>query len=79
MCVWRNVYPETCTGIATVVDHINGFDRLFDSKFWDTNNWQPMCASCHGRKTKQEQTPVKHDTDGMPTDPTHHWNTEEDD
>ena len=35
---------------ATVVDHIKPHDG--DQKlFWDTRNWQPLCASCHsGRK-----------------------------
>ena len=36
---------------ADVVDHIvphQGNDNLF----WDTNNWQPLCASCHS-STKQ--------------------------
>lgn len=35
---------------ATVVDHIiphKGDKRLF----WDRNNWQPLCASCHNKKT----------------------------
>ena len=35
---------------ATVVDHIipHRGDRAL---FWDTNNWQPLCKSCHDRKT----------------------------
>lgn len=35
---------------ATVVDHIvphRGDQRLF----WDEKNWQPLCKSCHDRKT----------------------------
>ena len=35
---------------ATVVDHIiphRGDERLF----WDEGNWQPLCKSCHDRKT----------------------------
>jgi 5-methylcytosine-specific restriction protein A len=38
---------------ATVVDHIiahKGDVKLF----WDTNNWQSLCASCHSRKTTNE-------------------------
>ncbi|GIV49880.1 MAG: hypothetical protein KatS3mg038_0401 [Candidatus Kapaibacterium sp.] len=37
---------------ATIVDHIiphRGDARLF----WDVNNWQSLCASCHSRKTRQ--------------------------
>lgn len=36
---------------AIVVDHIiphRGDDKLF----WDESNWQPLCKSCHDRKTK---------------------------
>lgn len=38
---------------ATVVDHIiphKGDQTLF----WDKNNWQPLCKSCHDRKTATE-------------------------
>jgi len=77
--VWRNKYPDTCLGIATIVDHIGGFGRMGDQMFWSSKNWQPMCASCHGRKTKQEQSTQKHDDEGNPLDPDHPWNKEEDD
>lgn len=38
---------------ATVVDHIQAHknDRTL---FWDRNNWQALCASCHSRKTAQQ-------------------------
>jgi 5-methylcytosine-specific restriction protein A len=38
---------------ATVVDHIvpHKGDR---SLFWDSDNWQPLCKSCHDRKTATE-------------------------
>lgn len=35
---------------ATVIDHImphRGDQRLF----WDEQNWQPLCAACHNKKT----------------------------
>lgn len=38
---------------ATVVDHIiphRGDDKLF----WDESNWQPLCKSCHDKKTMTE-------------------------
>lgn len=38
---------------ATVVDHIEPH-RGDQTKFWDEANWQPLCASCHGRKTVAE-------------------------
>ncbi len=35
---------------ATVVDHI--IPHRGDMKlFWDKENWQPLCKSCHDRKT----------------------------
>lgn len=38
---------------ATVVDHIvpHKGDKVL---FWDKNNWQPLCKSCHDRKTATE-------------------------
>lgn len=35
---------------ATVVDHILPH-RGNEDLFWDQNNWQPLCKSCHDRKT----------------------------
>ena len=38
---------------ATVVDHIiphRGDQKLF----WDQNNWQALCKSCHDKKTLTE-------------------------
>ena len=39
--------------LANIVDHIiphEGDQRLM----WDRDNWQPLCAKCHGRKNYQE-------------------------
>lgn len=39
---------------ATVVDHVTphrGDMRLF----WDANNWQALCKTCHDRKTASGQ------------------------
>lgn len=42
-----------CGAPATDLDHIN--PHRGDLKlFWDTDNWQPLCASCHSRKTARE-------------------------
>ncbi|NQW09557.1 MAG: HNH endonuclease [Alphaproteobacteria bacterium] len=43
----------SCGSPASLVDHVQphrGDRRLF----WSRSNWQPMCASCHGRKTVRE-------------------------
>lgn len=40
---------------ASVVDHVvphKGDQRLF----WDTSNWQPLCTTCHGRKTATQDS-----------------------
>ncbi len=47
-CLDEGIYEP-----ATVVDHIiphKGDNKLF----WDRNNWQPLCKSCHDRKTATE-------------------------
>lgn len=38
---------------ATVVDHIIPH-RNDEFLFWNEQNWQPLCASCHSRKTAAE-------------------------
>lgn len=38
---------------ATVVDHIIPH-RGDKARFWDSNNWQPLCKRCHDRKTATE-------------------------
>jgi 5-methylcytosine-specific restriction protein A len=38
---------------ATVVDHIVPHKGDM-AKFWDTTNWQPLCKTCHDRKTASE-------------------------
>lgn len=45
--------------LATVVDHIKphrGDERLF----WDEENWQPLCKSCHDHKTMTEDRNVEY-------------------
>lgn len=39
--------------VATVVDHIIPHKGDKDL-FWDKNNWQSLCKSCHDRKTQLE-------------------------
>lgn len=60
---------------ATVVDHIvphKGDQQLF----WDRNNWQALCKTCHdSHKQRMEKSGVAVgcDLNGFPTDPRHHW------
>lgn len=35
---------------ATIVDHVIPH-RMNDNLFWDETNWQPLCETCHNRKT----------------------------
>ena len=41
-----------CGNMATVVDHIIPVSK--GGSFWDPNNHQPMCKSCHDKKTMKE-------------------------
>ena len=45
---------------ATVVDHITPH-RGDPELFWNQENWQPLCKSCHDRKTgTEDRTPSYH-------------------
>jgi len=44
-----------CGDIATVVDHITPH-RGNMQLFWDPTNWQPLCKTCHDRKTATEDS-----------------------
>lgn len=51
--LFQNPICVRCGDIATVVDHIvphKGDMNLF----WNLNNWQPLCKTCHDRKTVKE-------------------------
>lgn len=41
--------PE-CGAAATVVDHVKPHKGDM-ALFWHRPNWQPLCATCHNRKT----------------------------
>lgn len=52
-CVNADAGLPMCTLLTDVTDHRiphEGDPHLF----WDRSNWQPMCASCHSRKTAGE-------------------------
>lgn len=60
---------------ASVVDHIVPH-KGDPSLFWDSANWQALCAAHHNRdKQRQERTGVLQgcDADGLPIDEAHHW------
>ena len=58
--LFDNPLCRSCQGIgviksAEVVDHIvphKGDEKLF----WDRSNWQPLCTTCHSRKTATEDS-----------------------
>jgi 5-methylcytosine-specific restriction protein A len=52
-CVGTLPGGEECCEPATCVDHKNPH-RGDWMLFWDRDNWQPLCASCHSRKTRKE-------------------------
>ena len=48
-CAWPG-----CGELATLVDHIiphRGDNHLF----WDSSNWQPLCAPCHNRRKQRAE------------------------
>lgn len=47
-------YCVECGKIATVVDHIDGLGPL-GPRGYDLANLRAMCATCHGRRTAQDQ------------------------
>ena len=44
-CLKKNIYTK-----AVVVDHVTPH-RGDETLFWNENNWQALCKSCHDRKT----------------------------
>lgn len=61
---------------ATCVDHIEPHKQDM-RKFWNSQNWQPLCDSCHSAKTRSEMTGSAIggcDANGIPIDPGHLWN-----
>ena len=74
LCVYCEKQGKTVE--ATVVDHIK--PHKGDTKlFWDKSNWQALCKPCHDRhKQRQERsgTLAGAGLDGLPIDPSHHWN-----
>ena len=63
---------------ATVVDHIKAH-KGDEYLFFDPDNLASLCKQHHdGAKQKAEKRGVQEigcETDGVPLDPCHHWNT----
>jgi len=61
---------------ATIVDHKEPHKGDYN-KFWDSDNWQSLCASCHS-SVKQQQESSGYSSacgvDGQPIDNNHPWN-----
>ena len=62
MVIARHPLCEQCkskglTTIATQVDHILPIEEGGNPTDW--TNLQPLCASCHSKKTRQENEPEK--------------------
>jgi 5-methylcytosine-specific restriction protein A len=43
-------HEERRVTVATLVDHVVPH-RGDPALFWDVENWQSLCATCHARKT----------------------------
>ena len=50
----RHCQAKGLTTAAAVVDHVTPH-RGDMELFWDPDNWQPLCTTCHGRKTAAGQ------------------------
>jgi 5-methylcytosine-specific restriction enzyme A len=64
------------TVVATIVDHKIPHKGDYDL-FWNQDNWQSLCASCHsGVKRIQENHGYSQQcgVDGVPIDAGHPWN-----
>jgi 5-methylcytosine-specific restriction enzyme A len=73
LCVFCKKYENRDTE-AVIVDHIIPHKGDY-SLFWDSNNWQSLCATHHsGLKADMERGRVKGcDINGLPIDANHHW------
>ena len=62
---------------ATDVDHVVPW-RQHPGGFWDRKNWASLCSMHHKQKSGREAHGLKPKygcgADGMPRDPSHHWN-----
>jgi len=50
----RNPVCVHCGDVAEAVDHIQPVSGPDDPKFFEPENHQALCASCHSRKTASE-------------------------
>ena len=49
----NNPLCVVCQNFGNVVDHIKKVSAD-SNNFWDYDNWQTMCSSCHWAKTSHE-------------------------
>lgn len=62
--------------VANIVDHKipHKGDQVL---FWSESNWQALCKTCHDSWKQASERGVTRSgcsANGMPTDPSHHWN-----
>lgn len=55
LCVYIREDGRPCHRPAEHVDHIKRVSGADDRLFWDEANHQPLCAVCHGLKTRLEE------------------------
>ena len=49
----RHPVCAMCMKLASVVDHVQPVTQ--GGAFWVETNWQPLCASCHSKKTQADR------------------------
>ena len=62
---------------AIVLDHIIAHKGDM-ALFWDKDNWQGLCKTCHDSVKKRLEMSGRVlgcDANGIPADPNHHWHT----
>jgi 5-methylcytosine-specific restriction enzyme A len=50
----KHPFCRRCGAAATQVDHIKPH-RGDQSLFWDQDNWQPLCTTCHSSAKQREE------------------------
>lgn len=55
-CLAQGLYRS-----SEVVDHVEPPAEGDLDAFWDEDNWQALCASCHNRKTRTEMNSQRRD------------------
>jgi 5-methylcytosine-specific restriction endonuclease McrA len=51
----NGTHTRRCNRLATCTDHKIPFKGRDDPNLWAANNWQPLSAACHAKKTAMDR------------------------